>query len=318
MSDKSLEAAATATTALVIAAAIGAPFWYQRRQLHEGLPPGTRVITLTAVASSGHWTEEAVNGENYWRRDFPAARPVLTLGQPTAIRIASSDVTHVFYAPALGIGPIEAYPGHVRETIVTPSKAGVFPYYCTAFCGNPHFGMRGEIAVEPAGQAAPPPAPVAPGTKDYWEAPQPPAGAPLTERGKWIFLERGCVTCHGEGGRGGVQNFNYARGAVPALAGISDRMMLYEPEDVKTVVTALAKGSLDALAGKTDIPHFEIALSQYHAIRAVIQNGSVSAKKDPTGPTPPLQMPTWAGRLSDRDIDAVIAYLLTLPPPAGA
>lgn len=319
MTDRTLEAAATATTALVIAAAIGLPFAYERRVIHEGLPPGTRVVALTAVAVQGIWTEEAVDGENYWRRTFAPARPTIALGQETELRLASPDVTHVFYAPELGVGPLEVYPGHVVTARVTPTKRGVFPYYCTNFCGKRHFAMRGEIAVEPAGQPAPAATPVAAGTHDYWLAPQPPPGAPIVDRGRWTFESRGCVSCHGAGGRGGVPNFNYARGTVPALAGISERFLLFDPDDVKTVVSALDKGvPLETLADHTSIPQFAVALSQYHAVRNVIRNGSISAKQDPLGPEPPLQMPTWGGRLSDRDIDAVIAYLLTRPPPGGA
>jgi mono/diheme cytochrome c family protein len=319
MTDRTLEVIATAATVLVIGAAISLPFIYQGRAIHEGLPPGARVITLTGVAASGHWTEDAVNGENYWRRDFPAARPVLHVGETTAFRLASADVTHFFYSPELGLGPIEVYPGHIVEVVVTPKHAGVFRYYCTAFCGKPHFGMQGEIAVVAPGEPAPAARPSAPALADYWHAKAPPAGASIVERGKWIFHARGCVTCHGEGGAGGVSNFNYARGTVPALNGLSERLMLFDPGDVQSVVAALDHGvSLDSLSATTTIPRFAVVLAQYHAVEDIIRNGSVSAKLNPADPEPPLQMPTWGGRLSGREIDAVVAYLITLSPPGGA
>ncbi|MHB8420054.1 MAG: c-type cytochrome, partial [Myxococcales bacterium] len=229
MTDRSLEIAATAATALVIGAALSLPFVYQRRAVRDGVPPGARVVTLTGVAASGHWTEASVDGENYWRRDFPPARPVLHVGETTAFRLASADVTHVFYAPELGLGPIEVYPGHVSVAVVTPKQAGVFPYYCTTFCGAAHFGMRGEIAVAAPGKAAPDPTPPAPALADYWRAQPPPAGASIVERGKWVFHSRGCVTCHGEKGAGGVPNFNYARTTVPALNALAERFMLFDP-----------------------------------------------------------------------------------------
>ena len=33
---------------------------------------------------------------------------------------------------------------------------------------------------------------------------------------------------------------------------------------------------------------------------------------DPPRPPPPLEMPAWGTRLTGRDIDSVLAYLLTL------
>ncbi|MHB8419773.1 MAG: c-type cytochrome [Myxococcales bacterium] len=115
-----------------------------------------------------------------------------------------------------------------------------------------------------------------------------------------------------------MPNFNYARTTVPALNALAERFMLFDPEDVHTVVGALDRGvSLDSLSATTTIPRFSVVLARYHSVRDTIRNGSVSEKANPSGPEPPLQMPTWGGRLPGRDIDAVIAYLLTLTPPEG-
>lgn len=308
-----MEVFAYAATILSIVAATVWPFAHEATSMRKDIPAEARVITLTGVAASGTWTTEDVNGGNYWNKTFPAAHVVLKAGETVAFRFKSPDVVHTFYSPELGIGPVEVYPGHVAKVVVTPKKTGVFQYYCTTFCGDPHFGMRGQIEVRGDGQPAPPTAAADAG--EYWRAAEPPGSAGMAERGKWIFHRRGCVTCHGEGGKGGIANFNYARGTVPALNAISERMMLDDPQDARAVVAAMERGAtLESLEGSPPVPKFNVVLAQYHSVRDVIRGGSLSAKLDPGGPEPPLQMPAWRARLSDRDIDSVIAYFLTLQP----
>jgi len=53
------------------------------------------------------------------------------------------------------------------------------------------------------------------------------------------------------------------------------------------------------------------------AVRSTILEGRQAAKKDFDGP-PPQNMPAWRGTLDDRDVDAVIAYIIrldSLPEP---
>lgn len=57
-----------------------------------------------------------------------------------------------------------------------------------------------------------------------------------------------------------------------------------------------------------------VVLAQYHSIADVIRKGNPAGKKDARGPTPPLHMPSWGRELSDADIDALIAYLLSAVP----
>jgi mono/diheme cytochrome c family protein len=315
MAGKRSEALAFAVTVLSVGFATAWPFAHEARLERQDVPPDARVITLTGVAASGTWTEAEVDGGNYWWRTFAPARPVLRVGEPVVFRLKSADVVHTFYAPELGLGPVEVYPGNVAKAVVVPKRAGVFRYYCTTFCGNPHFGMRGEIVV--GGNA--PPAPAAPsrGAGSYWLAPAPPANARLVDRGRWLFQERGCVACHGQDAKGGVPNFNYVAGSVPALNALAERMMLFEPDDARAIIGALERGvALDALQTAPPVPRFAATLAQYHSIRDKIRDGSPSAKLNPEGPDPPLQMPAWKGRLSDREIDALVAYLLTLQPAA--
>jgi plastocyanin len=252
-------------------------------------PKGTRVITLTGVAKVGTWTEEDVTGANYWQVRSAPARPVLVAGEPVLFRFKSVDVMHAFYAPALDIGPVMVEPGHVTEVLVTPKSEGVFEYFCTTICGDPHFGMRGQIVVardrSTAGQ--PPPANVG----AYWEE-KPPEGTTRVERGKWIFRQKGCFTCHGEEGKGGVANWNYVNGTIPALRMLARTMALREKDDAKEIIGLLERG-VPLRESASKIANIKVVLAKYDSILGVVRKGNPPGKKDPNGPAPPLVMPAW-------------------------
>jgi mono/diheme cytochrome c family protein len=167
--------------------------------------------------------------------------------------------------------------------------------------------MRGQIVVRPALPASDRPG-------EYWKEPEP-EGVRLVDRGAWLLRQNGCFTCHGEDGHGGVRNPNYINDEVPALDVLAERMFLYYPEDVDAIVQALERRTpLQLLANEPPVPGFSRVLAKYNSVKELLQKGNPPGKKDEHGPAPPLQMPSWESRLSDSDIDAVIAYLLTLKP----
>ena len=53
---------------------------------------------------------------------------------------------------------------------------------------------------------------------------------------------------------------------------------------------------------------------RYHMAREIMAGGKYSAKKDPDGPEPPLQMPAWKYILSEKDMDSLLAYFVSLQP----
>jgi len=101
------------------------------------------------------------------------------------------------------------------------------------------------------------------------------------ERGHKIYTRAGCIACHGASGAGGYPNNNVAGKKIPALANVAETFTKAE------LVAKIKRG----------VPH--------------------PVKADPAGDDPLVFMPTWGDFLSDAEIDAVAAYLLTLKP-AGA
>lgn len=146
---------------------------------------------------------------------------------------------------------------------------------------------------------------------------KPPDNSPLdaaamAERGKVLFAEKACSACHGVAGSGGVANANAISGSVPALNKLAERMMLDSKEQSDKIATLLgSRQNLTQLAS----PPFETYprfLAQYQNIRNLMQNGGKPGRLDPSLPDPPLQMPSWRAAISDRDLDALLVYLISL------
>ncbi len=313
MSEKRVEILAVIATGLGIVAAMAWPFVHEALAVRTHLEIGAQVVDLTGVSELGVWTDRRILAMGQ-AGAIPSARPVLERGRKTVFRFKSADVHHSFYSPELGIGPIEVYPGKLVEIEFTPTTSGTFEYYCTTVCGNPHFGMHGKIVVVEPGAKAPPPEKrhtIAP----YWRLP-PPADPDIVTRGGWLFRQKGCFNCHGWSGQGGVRNFNYVNDTVPSLDTLAERLYLFDAEDTAAIVDLLAAGTaLEDVVDEAPVGRYRAVLAKYTAVREVIRKGNVAGRKDPEGPKPPLDMPPWQDHLSARDIDALIAYLLSLQYP---
>ncbi|MBI4243020.1 MAG: cytochrome c [Planctomycetes bacterium] len=131
------------------------------------------------------------------------------------------------------------------------------------------------------------------------------------ERGKKLFLREGCSVCHGQDGRGGVANPNYINKTTPRLDEMAERLFLYEHEDVDLVLKVFESGkSLDEVED-LDIPRANAVIAQYKSIVTLIQSGNPAGKEDQTGHSP-FDMPAFKGTLNQRDVNDVIAYLLSI------
>ena len=296
---------------LVLAAATAAAVALPRRFVGSQGEAAVRTITLTAVMPQGLWTDENVTAGNAWRRDFREARPVLRRDHTSRIRLKSADVVHSFSIPELGIEPVEVYPGRTVEVSVTPNRTGRFGYYCTTVCGEGHFAMRGELRVTESGEPlSDEPAPRRPA---YWLAPRPAPERGSLARGAWQFQANGCIACHGAAGRGGVLNPNSMNPTVPDLATLARRTFLFTSADAAQFRTLFDSGwRLEDVDEAPSVPLFRAVKAQYLSFRQLIREGRRSSKLDPAGPRPPLDMPAWQSRLSDAEIDGILAYLLSL------
>lgn len=306
--------------ASVLATVVGVPAAVvsYERSITSGGPDNAQVITLTGVGTQGLWTLEDVVGHNYWRREYERATLKLVAHRPVILRLKSADVTHSFYSPALNVGPAPVEPGHVTVVEFTAPGPGVYEYYCVAVCGECHPFMRGEIVVVETpnllGDVKHRPTRcihhdlLAPKTND------------LVAHGAYLFQRYGCASCHGEEGRGEIKNFNYAKGTVPTLNTMAEKLFLYDPQEAAAFIKLLELDpGLKGVEGWSDLvpaifSRFEMTDARYKSVKMTIEHGNPAGKADVHGPEPPLWMQGWQYRFSDRDVDALIAYLVSVYP----
>jgi hypothetical protein len=78
--------------------------------------------------------------------DFRPSRIELELGAPAILELTSADRHHGFNAPDFNLRA-DIAPGVTTRLHLQPTKAGIFPFHCDAFCGEGHDMMSGEIVV---------------------------------------------------------------------------------------------------------------------------------------------------------------------------
>lgn len=152
---------------------------------------------LLAPAPPGSLRIE-VTGEQYWwriRYHPPGGGPAIELanevrlpvGQPVAFELASPDVIHSFWIPALG-GKMDMIPGRTTRLVLQPTRTGTFRGQCAEFCGTAHALMAFDVIVmEPDAFAA------------WLEEQRQPADTPTAPQavaGRELFFAAGCAACH--------------------------------------------------------------------------------------------------------------------------
>jgi len=276
--------------------------------------PGTKVFNLTGVAANGVWTLSDVNGLNYWWQRFKPATLHVDVGDWVEINLRSADLVHCFYIPEFSVGPVDVEPGHSRRVAFRAAKAGVYQYYCTSMCGNCHFYMRGWVVVTPPGEdPVEPPAIVC--TLCLPDYGPPPVTDRLADLGAYLYQKKGCITCHGPEGRGGIANPNSTKTTVPDHWTTAQKLFLASEDDAEAFIELVEREpDLSAVEDPPEIARLPVVMARYANAEEIIRTGRYSARLQPDGPEPPLQMPAWKFLVDDREIDALLVYFVSLYP----
>ena len=104
------------------------------------------------------------------------------IGQSVKLILASEDVIHSFYVPALRLKH-DVVPGSYQTFWFEATKPGRYHIFCAEYCGTGHSDMGGWMTV------------MTPGDYANWLAGGA-VGGSMTEQGAKLFLQYGCVTCH--------------------------------------------------------------------------------------------------------------------------
>lgn len=96
-----------------------------------------------------------VTGQQWvWTFQYPQYDKVTTdvlylpKDRPVLFNVTSVDVLHNFWAVELGV-KVDANPGAITQTGVTPNKEGIFNVRCAELCGLHHAYMETQIRVMP-------------------------------------------------------------------------------------------------------------------------------------------------------------------------
>lgn len=121
-------------------------------------------------------------------REIVAANEIhIPVGRPVYFGLASADVIHSFWVPALG-GKMDMVPGRIQHLQLQAERAGTWRGQCAEFCGEEHARMALHVVAQ------------APEAFDAWLAAQAkPADEPSSAqavRGREAFLANRCNACH--------------------------------------------------------------------------------------------------------------------------
>ena len=61
-----------------------------------------------------------------------------------------------------------------------------------------------------------------------------------------------------------------------------------------------------------EVSRFAVVRTRYLNAKEIVRQGRFSAKLNPEGPIPPLQMPAWDYLIEERQIDALLVYFVSL------
>lgn len=122
--------------------------WRHVTSVHR-YPAGTKIVTLTAVAKGGVWTQDDVVGLTYWWRKPNRSGDIpLNQGDHVVVRLRSADVLHSFAIPLLRLGPVEIPAGHTVDVEFDAKRPGTLTFLCLQVCSPQHSGLQGRFVVK--------------------------------------------------------------------------------------------------------------------------------------------------------------------------
>ena len=207
---------------VVLSALLGYSTWRSVQltsQAHEGI-----VISVTGVQ---WWWDVRYRNPATGLEVRTANEIRVPVGQPVTLGLATTDVIHSFWVPALA-GKVDMVPGRVHQLRIAASKPGVYRGQCAEYCGDQHAKMALHVVA------------VTPEEFRTWlvaqAAPASTASDTLGERGQRLFTELRCTACHAVRGITGASDLG------PDLTHVASRLYIgagslpTRPENFRTWV----------------------------------------------------------------------------------
>jgi cytochrome c oxidase subunit 2 len=148
-------------------------------------PPAKPAFTIEVTGHQWWWQVRYLSDEP--ARIFTTANEIhVPVGKPVAVKLASSDVIHSFWVPAL-TGKTDLIPGQTNVTWIEAKEPGVYRGQCTEYCGVQHAHMGLLVVASPPREF-----------DAWWDGQLAGAASALTEtteHGEAAFVGR-CGICH--------------------------------------------------------------------------------------------------------------------------
>jgi len=145
-------------------------------------------FTIEVTGEQWWWEARYVDPDDPSRTFVTANELHIPVGEPVRIRLASADVIHSFWVPALA-GKTDVIPGQINETWLQADREGVYRGQCAEYCGVQHAHMAMRVFADPAEEF-----------QSWWEhqlepAEAAPQNSELLQVGQEQFVLK-CGACH--------------------------------------------------------------------------------------------------------------------------
>lgn len=101
----------------------------------------SKAMNINVVGQQWAWNFDYVDNGTVRSQDL-----YLPVNKPVVFHVTSKDVIHSFWIVQMGI-KVDANPGYITETSVTPDKIGVYDLRCAELCGLLHAYMQKKVHV---------------------------------------------------------------------------------------------------------------------------------------------------------------------------
>jgi cytochrome c oxidase subunit 2 len=157
--------------------------------LSFGTPdPASETAPITIKVTGHQWWWEAEYEDKAPARVFRTANELhIPVGETVALRLATADVIHSFWIPALA-GKRDLIPAQINMLRIKADRPGVYRGQCAEYCGLQHARMGKLVIAEER--------------KDFdaWRerqlAPAASAQDEPSQQGREVFLSKACPLCH--------------------------------------------------------------------------------------------------------------------------
>jgi cytochrome c oxidase subunit 2 len=148
---------------------------------------GAKIFFLNATPPPDSMDVYAVGKQWMWKLQYPEGQREINelhvpVGRPVKITLASEDVIHSFFIPALRVKH-DVVPGRYDTMWFTANKPGRYHLFCAEYCGTEHSGMVGWVTV------------MQPADYENWLSGGG-SGGSMAQQGERLFEQMGCSTCH--------------------------------------------------------------------------------------------------------------------------